>query len=110
MWHDGTGFEFCASDVAFMQVTAAGPVIAAVAGCETPVSTVACIDCTLPRRDLCALPVYAVANIATASTATNVIRRFIFLTIVMAHLSLAVDCTPVRTKNHKWDGCLCRAN
>jgi len=53
-WHEGTGFEFCASDVAFRQVRVAGPVAAAVAGCETPSSTVACSDVTLPRCDLCA--------------------------------------------------------
>src|ERR1700735_5096777 len=86
---DGTGFEFCASDVAFIQVTLAGPVIAAVAGCAPPLSTVACIDCTLPR-DLCALVPNAIANITKAGTAANAIRCLIFI----PRLPLAVDCTP----------------
>ena len=101
-WHDGTGFEFCASDVAFMQVTLAGPVIAAVAGCTTPLSTVACIDCTLPR-DLCAPVPNAIANITKAGTAANAIRHLIFI----ARPPLAVDCTPQSITTVLWSAGAC---
>jgi hypothetical protein len=85
-----------------MQVTLAGPVIAAVAGCTTPLSTVACIDCTLPR-DLCAPVPNAIANITKAGTAANAIRHLIFI----ARPPLAVDCTPQSITTVLWSAGAC---
>ena len=78
-WHDGTGFELGTSDTAFKQVSVAGPVISAVAGCTPLLSEVACSECTFPRRCLCALPLYASASRATESTANNEIRFPVFI-------------------------------
>src|SRR5580704_5770095 len=87
-WHDGVGFELGNSDTALRQVSVAGPVISAVAGCGPDLSEVACSDVTFPRRALCALAVYAIANAAKASSATSEMRYFVFI----EHLPMVVDC------------------
>jgi hypothetical protein len=51
---EGVGLPFGTSDVALRQVMLAGAVILALAGCWPSFSEVACNDCTLPRRALCA--------------------------------------------------------
>jgi hypothetical protein len=71
------------------QVSVAGPVIAAVAGCGPDLSSVACSDVTFPRRGLCALAVCAIVNAATASKAACEMLHCVFI----EHLLLGVDCT-----------------
>ncbi len=85
------------SETVATQVIVAAPVIVAVSGCCTPLSKLACMERTVPRRARCASPGIASSRIAAANTQK---RALCFEIISPLHKALRNLHPPALVRQH----------